>query len=278
MFCVIGLFAAKDMLGVYFSLLYYIVYPAVIYLIAVGFNAISQQGTCNSVTNITNCFTGAAYTLGYLYATMVAVNLIGPNGIFTFEPEEPPIINMSQSAPPPLSTNENITKKEETGRTGIPSAPPPLPQGSDEISQKGSDDVQKNPRGENMNKKRASGATENDPQEVSITNRADSANSTLDNPTNPQGGGKRILRQRGGVYPSKDKMSDAALMIRSFFTTLRAPAMSLFIRDPNAATLEDVETKSPIYTGIGIGFWACLATISGQIISNSIAQVCGGTS
>lgn len=198
MFCVIGLFAAKDMLGVYFSLLYYIVYPAVIYLIAVGFNAITQQGTCNSVTNITNCFTGAAYTLGYLYATMVAVNLIGPNGIFTFEPEEPPIINMSQSAPPPLSTNENITKNEETGRTGRPSAPPPLPQGPDEILQKGSDDVQKNPRGENMNKKRASGATENDPQEVSITNRADSANSTLDNPTNPQGGGKRILRQRGG--------------------------------------------------------------------------------
>ena len=243
MFCVIGLFAAKQMLGFYFNILYYIVYPAVIYLIAVGFNAISQQGTCNSVTNITNCFTGAAYTLGYLYATMVAVNLIGPNGILTFEPEEAPIIKMSQSAPPPL------------------------PKGSDEIPPKS--------QGMNMTKMGVSGTTQNDPQKVPGTpiSSAVSNNSTLGDPTNPQGGGKRILRQRGGD-PSKDTMSDAALMIRSFFTTLRAPAMSLFIRDPNAATLEDVETKSPLYTGIGVGFWACLATISGQVISSSIAQVC----
>lgn len=268
MFCVIGLFAAKQMLGFYFNILYYIVYPAVIYLIAVGFNAITQQGTCNSVTNITNCFTGAAYTVGYLYATMVAVNLIGPNGIFTFEPEEPPIINMSQSAPPPLppGLNKNST---ETGQIGQ-SAPPP--QGSDEISQKKS-------QGEIMTKKgvpNSSGETSNDPTAGvgRPIGSAVSVNSTLGNPTLPQEGGKRILRQKGGVYPPKDKMSDAALMIRSFFTTLRAPAMSLFIRDPNAATLEDVETKSPVYTGIGIGFWACLATISGQIISSSIAQVC----
>lgn len=150
------------------------------------------------------------------------------------------------------------------------------------------------------NRANSSGAATNKPQVVNSNNdnptnptgtatnkqqavqgiRAGSDNDNPTNPTgattgeNPQGGGKRILRQKGGVYPPKDKMSDAALMIRSFFTTLRAPAMSLFIRDPNAATLEDVETKSPVYTGIGIGFWACLATISGQIISSSIAQVC----
>jgi len=275
MLCVIGLFAAKKMLGVYFSLLYYIVYPAVIYLIAVGFNVIAQQGTCHGITNLTNCFMGATYTLGYLYATMVAVNLIGPNGILTFEPEEVPILNTSQSAPPPLSKNV-----EEMGQIGIQSAPPPLPQGSDEISHKNSQD-------ENMTKKKVndrpspSGAATNKQQAVSSNVPSPLANppsappavySSQSNEGDPQGGGKRILRQRGGVY--KDKMSDAALMIRSFFTTLRAPAMSLFIRDPNAATLEDVETKSPVYTGIGIGFWACLATISGQIISNSIAQVC----
>ena len=69
-------------------------------------------------------------------------------------------------------------------------------------------------------------------------------------------------------------MSDAALMIRSFFTTLRAPAMSLFIRDPFVATLEDVEKKSPVYTGIGIGYWAFLATVSGQVIGSAIAQTC----
>jgi len=254
MLCVIGLFAAKKMLGVYFSLLYYIVYPAVIYLIAVGFNVIAQQGTCHGITNLTNCFMGATYTLGYLYATMVAVNLIGPNGILTFEPEEVPIIKMS------------------------PSAPPPLPKGSNDIPQKGSDEIPPKSQGVNMTKKgvpNSSGTTQNDPQKVPGTpiSSAVSNNSTLGDPTNPQGGGKRILRQRGGD-PSKDTMSDAALMIRSFFTTLRAPAMSLFIRDPNAATLEDVETKSPVYTGIGVGFWACLATISGQVISTSIAQVC----
>jgi hypothetical protein len=131
MLCVIGLFAGKKMLGVYFNLLYYIVFPVVIYLIAVGFNAIAQQGTCKGINNITNCFMGATYTLGYLYATMVAVNLIGPNGILTFEPEEAPIIKMSQSAPPPLPKgSDEITQK---GSDEIPQ------KGSDEIPQKGSD-------------------------------------------------------------------------------------------------------------------------------------------
>ena len=222
MFCVIGLFAAKPMLGIYFSILYYIVYPVVIYLIAVGFNAISQRGACNGVTNITSCFTGAAYTVGYLYATMVAVNLIGPNGIMTFESEALPVKNT-------IETPANIPEKP----ANIPEKPANIPE-------KPANTIEK------------------------------PANSLNEDPT-PQGGGKRILRQRGG---GDNKMSDAALMIRSFFTTLRAPAMSLFIRDPNAATLEDVETKSPVYTGIGVGFWACLATISGQIISSSIAQVC----
>ena len=222
MFCVIGLFAAKPMLGIYFSILYYIVYPVVIYLIAVGFNAISQRGACNGVTNITSCFTGAAYTVGYLYATMVAVNLIGPNGIMTFESEALPVKNT-------IEKPANIPEKS----ANIPEKPANIPE-------KPANTIEK------------------------------PANSLNEDPT-PQGGGKRILRQRGGASPP---MSDAALMIRSFFTTLRAPAMSLFIRDPNAATLEDVETKSPVYTGIGVGFWACLATISGQIISSSIAQVC----
>ena len=71
-------------------------------------------------------------------------------------------------------------------------------------------------------------------------------------------------------------MSDAALMIRSFFTTLRAPAMSLFVRDPNAATLEAIEKRSPVYTVIGVGYWALLATISGQVVGSGLAQTCGG--
>ena len=244
------------MLGVYFNLLYYIVFPVVIYLIAVGFNAIAQQGTCKGINNITNCFMGATYTLGYLYATMVAVNLIGPNGILTFEPEDVPIKgdNAVQlvAAPP----NSGVYAFEPVA---APSASLPLPpKGSDEIPQKSSNEIQK--------------------KSSNVANVAKAANVRPNTPgattdEDPQAGGKRILRQRGGG-PSKDKMSDAALMIRSFFTTLRAPAMSLFIRDPNAATLEDVETKSPLYTGIGVGFWACLATISGQVISSSIAQVC----
>ena len=69
-------------------------------------------------------------------------------------------------------------------------------------------------------------------------------------------------------------MSDAALMIRSFFTTIRAPSMSLFVRDPFVATLEDIEKKSPLYTGIGIGFWAFFATVSGQVIGSAISQTC----
>ena len=244
MFCVIGLFAAKPILGIYFNILYYIVYPIAIYLIAVGFNAISQRGACNGVTNITSCFTGAAYTLGYLYATMVAVNLIGPNGILTFEPEALPVKNTIEKPANIPEKSANIPEKPanipEKSASPLGTAPPPLGVGP-------------------VTKKSANSLTE-DPTPPSEQNNG-----------NPQGGGKRILRQRGG---GTDKMSDAALMIRSFFTTLRAPAMSLFIRDPNAATLEDVETKSPVYTGIGVGFWACLATISGQVISSSIAQVC----
>ena len=236
---------------------------------------------------------GATYTLGYLYATMVAVNLIGPNGILTFEPEEVPIIKMSQSAPPPLTNGSNdIPPKEAPPVNMTPSAP--LPQDSSEIPQKGSNDIpQKGSNVANVANVAKAANVANVAKAAKVANVANVAKAanvanvakaakvanvrpnTPDATTDedPQAGGKRILRQRGGD-PSKDTMSDAALMIRSFFTTLRAPAMSLFIRDPNAATLEDVETKSPLYTGIGVGFWACLATISGQVISTSIAQVC----
>ena len=224
MFSIIGIFSAKNMLGTYFNILYYIVFPVILYLISVGFNAISQRGSCNGITNIGSCFSGAGYTLGYLYTAMILVNLVGPNGIWTFEPDE-----MVR-----IKTVETLVPEK-----GLSALSPNVPERGSEIPIQTISPVSLPPQEE--------------------TSR------------------KRILRQKGGDLV-KNTMSDGALMIRSFFTTLRAPAMSLFIRDPNAATLEDVETKSPIYTGIGIGFWACLATISGQVISSSIAQVCGGTS
>ena len=175
------------------------------------------MGACNGVTNVSACFSGAAYTVSYLYVAMCAVNLIGPNGIWTLEP---------QTAAPIV----NIPSKSNTPAPNIIGATAP--------------------NAENLIKSPSTINTKKTP--------------VNEDPTQSGGG-----RQTGG-----GGMSDGALMIRSFFTTLRAPAMSLFIRDPNAATLEDVETKSPIYTGIGVGFWAFLATISGQIISSSIAQKC----
>ena len=256
LFGMIGIFSAKNMLGTYFNILYYIVFPISIYFISVGFNAITQRGTCNAITNMSNCFKGAGYTLGYLYSAMILVNLVGPNGIFTFEPDTmvriktveeeiiPEKTNVSTKTPPVITPTAPPALVPEKPLTITPTAPPAL---SSNVPEKGS---------------------EKKPLTITPPARLPLQSSEGD----PQGGGKRILRQRGGG--GDDKMSDAALMIRSFFTTLRAPAMSLFIRDPNAATLEDIETKSPIYTGIGIGFWACLATISGQVISNSIAQVC----
>jgi hypothetical protein len=256
----IGIFSAKNMLGTYFNILYYIVFPISIYFISVGFNAITQRGTCNAITNMGNCFKGAGYTLGYLYSAMILVNLVGPNGIFTFEPDTmvriktveeetiPEKMNVSTKTPPVITPSAPPALVPEKPLMITPTAPPPL---SSNVPEKGS-------------------------EEKPLAKRQSAPPAVLPPKSNedpqPVVGGKRILRQRGGG--EDDKMSDAALMIRSFFTTLRAPAMSLFIRDPNAATLEDIETKSPIYTGIGIGFWACLATISGQIISNSIAQVC----
>jgi len=222
------------MLGAYFGILYYVVFPAVIYLISVAFNTISQMGACNGVTNVSACFSGAAYTVSYLYVAMCAVNLIGPNGIWTLEPQTAaPIVNIpskSSTGASAPSANNISTLKSNTPTPNIIGATAP--------------------NAENLIK---SPSTIN-PKRTPVN----------EDPTQSGGG-----RQTGG-----GGMSDGALMIRSFFTTLRAPAMSLFIRDPNAATLEDVETKSPIYTGIGVGFWAFLATISGQIISSSIAQKC----
>ena len=230
---VVTLFALKNTLGpLYFGILYYLVYPIIIYLLAVGFNAISQVGSCNEITNIKSCFTGAVYPLGYLYMTMSIVNLVGPNGIWTFE--EP-------SAAGTSTIQSNIPLKGESALNMIVEA----------TKRKGTD----TPIPVEATK----------PQE----RRGTAPPTDYFKETPLTGGGHR---QTGGVKPPP--MSDGALMIRSFFTTLRAPAMSLFIRDPNAATLEAVETKSPIYTGIGVGYWVFLATISGQIISNAIAQKC----
>jgi len=171
---IIGVFAAKTRLGYLFGYVYYLALPVLVYLIAVGFNAISQQATCTGVTNLSACFMGALSTVGHLVIAMIAVNLIGPNGVFTPESLQP-----------------------------LPSQP--------------------------------------------------------------------AGKQRP---PPPTELSDGILMVQSFFTTLRAPAMSIFVRDPSAAKLETVERKSPIYTGIGVGFCALLLTISGHITGSAVAQVC----
>jgi hypothetical protein len=212
MLSIIGIFAAKNSLGNYFGLVYYIGFPIFIYFVSVGISAIIQRGYCSKVTNISSCFLGAINTLIYIYVAMIAVNIIGPNGIFTLETSNTSTPSIKPPKIVPLNNVNSIPLPVALSQ----SAPPP-----------------------------------------------DVGFALVNAPPEGQGGGAK-----------PPLMSDTALMIRSFFTTLRAPAMSLFIRDPNAATLEDTETKYPIYTGIGVGYWVCLAAISGQIMSNATAQTC----
>ena len=197
----IALFSMKNWLGsTYFGICYYFVYPGILYLISVGFNAISQSSACSGVKDIDSCFMGATNTLGYLYAAMLLVNLIGPNGVW--------------SIPIPPST---ASKSDVPDKTTNPAANAPV--------------------------------------------------SSTGDPTTPQRGG---YRQIGGDTPS----FNLGLMVQKLFTYLRAPAMSLFIPDPNAATLEEYETQNPFYTGVGVGYWAFWATLSGQIVGSATAQTC----
>ena len=259
MMCVIGLFAIKSYVGNLFGILYYFIFPVVLYLAAVGLNALSQKSFCNSVSNVTACFTGAAYTVGYLYVAMVAVNLVGPNGIWTFESTP-----LSAKEAPALVSNDSITTSN--GKVNFPSSPIVEGARSERAGTASPTVPIKNLESPLILTKQTgpSIASASPPLQSSAP-----GGPQEERPLRLEGGGHR---QEGGV--KQPPMSDAALMIRSFFTTLRAPAMSLFIRDPFVATLEDVEKKSPVYTGIGIGYWAFLATVSGQVIGSAISQTC----